>query len=187
MIESKTVYYEKGGPEHTEATLALAVDACTEVGIHDLVIASSSGRTALALQDAAGLNVTVVTIAYGQGEAGGNPMSEETRRELQARGYHVVSAAHALSGVERCLSTTFGGVYPAEIMAHTLRMIGRGTKVCVECSAMAADAGCIVGGAPVIAVGGSGGGADTAIVLRPEVSAKILKTKVDRFLCKPID
>ena len=40
---------------------------------------------------------------------------------------------------------------------------------------------------PVVAVAGSGAGADTAIVLRPEASSRILKTKVDRFICKPID
>ena len=41
--------------------------------------------------------------------------------------------------------------------------------------------------ATVVAVGGSGAGADTAIVLRPEASSRMLKTKVDRFICKPID
>ena len=43
-----------------------------------------------------------------------------------------------------------------------------------------------IGGEPIIAVAGSGGGADTALVLRPEVSSKILKTKIDRIICKPI-
>lgn len=186
-MEEKTTYFEKGGPQNTEQTLGLAVRAARELGINKLVIASGSGKTALALKDYKGLEVTIVTIAYGQKEAGHNPMPIEVRREIIERGFNLCTAAHALSGVERSLSTTFGGAYPAEIIAHSLRMIGRGTKVCVEISAMAADAGLVIGGEPVVAVAGSGGGADTAIVLRPEVSCKLLKTKVDRFICKPID
>ena len=52
---------------------------------------------------------------------------------------------------------------------------------------MAADAGYVTGGETVVAIGGTSGGADTAVVLRPEVSAKLLKTKIERFLCKPLD
>jgi len=43
-----------------------------------------------------------------------------------------------------------------------------------------------VGGEPVVAVAGSGSGADTVLVMRPEVSSKILKTKIDRIIAKPI-
>ena len=103
------------------------------------------------------------------------------------KGFHLCTAAHVLSGAERSLSNTFKGVYPVEIIAHTLRMFGQGTKVCVEISAMAADAGLIRTGEPVIAIGGTARGADTAVVLRPEVSYNILKTKIDRIICKPID
>lgn len=187
MLEEKITYFEKGGPDNTKTTLELAAATARRLGIKDIVVATSTGRTALALENTDGLNITVVTLAYGQKEAGENPMSEDVRRRLLDRGFKVCTAAHTLSGVERCLSNTFGGAYPAEIMAHTLRMIGRGTKVCVEVAAMAADAGYIKGGQPIVAVAGSGGGADTAIVMRPEVSSKILKTKVDRFICKPID
>ena len=51
---------------------------------------------------------------------------------------------------------------------------------------MAADGGYVVGGEPVVAVAGTGGGADTVLVLRPEVSSKILKTRIDRIIAKPI-
>ena len=54
-----------------------------------------------------------------------------------------------------------------EIVAHTLRRMGQGVKVAVEVSVMAADAGLIPTGGEVIAIGGSGKGADAAIVLKP--------------------
>lgn len=52
----------------------------------------------------------------------------------------------------------FHGVYPVEIIAAALRMFGQGTKVCVEVATMAADAGMIPSGEPVIVVGGTGPG-----------------------------
>ncbi len=95
----------------------------------------------------------------------------------------VVTATHVLSGAERGLSNRFTGVYPVEIIAHTLRMFGQGTKVCVECAVMALDAGAIQPG-PVVCVGGTGAGADTAWILRPAHAQNILDTKLDRLICK---
>lgn len=189
MIQEKITYFESAGRENTENTLKLAVEAARSLGISSIVISSTGGYTARMLDeiDHEGLSVTIVTHAYGQKEPGANPMPKEFRNELIKKGYNICTAAHALSGAERSLSTTFGGAYPVEIIAHTLRMLGQGMKVCVEICAMAADAGYIVGGEPVIAVGGTGRGVDTAVVLRPEVSSRILKTKIDRIICKPVE
>ncbi len=71
----------------------------------------------------------------------GNDMAEETRQALIHRGVPVVTAAHALSGAERALSGMSGGVFPVEIVAHTLRMLGQGVKVAVETATMVCDAG----------------------------------------------
>lgn len=51
-------------------------------------------------------------------------------------------------------------------MADTLRLFGQGTKVAVEVTVMAADGGALAGN-DIIAIGGSGHGADTALVLKP--------------------
>ena len=186
----KVTYFEKKGPENTEAALKLAVAAARELGIGKLVVATTGGNTPKMLADNIdheGLDITVIAYAYGQrGEPGSNPMPEELRQYLKDKGFHVHSAAHTLSGAERSLSTAFGGVYPVEIIAHTLRMFSQGTKVCVEIAAMAADGGYVVGGEQVIVVAGSGSGADTVLLMRPEVTSKILKTKIDCIICKPI-
>jgi hypothetical protein len=116
---------------------------------------------------------------------GKNDLLPETRKELIAKGVTVVTTAHALSAAERSFSTKFGGVYPTEIMAYTLRTFGQGTKVCVECAVMALDNDAIEFTKPVVSVGGTGGGVDTAMVLTPSFSASILDTKVHEILCKP--
>jgi len=92
-----------------------------------------------------------------------------------------------LSGAERSLSNKFGGVSPIEIMAYSLRMLGQGVKVCVEISTMALDGGMIPYGEDIIAIAGTGRGADTAITLRPAHGANILDTKIKEIICKPKD
>ena len=190
MIQDSSTYFERAGVENTRATLELAVEHAKKNGIDRIVIASTSGMTAQMMANDVehdGISIIIVTYAFGQKEPGVNPMPSKLREDLKGKGFHICTAAHALSGVERSLSTTFGGIYPAEIVANTLRMFGQGMKVCVEISAMAADAGFVTGGERIIAIGGTAEGADTAVVLRPEVSSKILKTKIDRIICKPVE
>ena len=190
MIRETIHYFEEKGRANTEATLKLAVETANALGIKHIVLATTGGDTAKMMADSIdheGITITAVTHAFGQAEPNTNPMSSELRRHLIEKGFNVCTAAHTLSGAERALSKTFSGVYPVEIIAHTLRMFGQGTKVCVEICAMAADAGFVMTGEPVVAVGGSGRGADTAMVLRPAVSSNILKTKIDRIICKPIE
>ena len=190
MIQDSSTYFERAGVENTRATLELAVEHARKNEIDRIVIASTSGMTAQMMANDVehdGISVIIVTYAFGQKEPGVNPMPSKLREDLKGKGFHICTAAHALSGVERSLSTTFGGIYPAEIVANTLRMFGQGMKVCVEISAMAADAGFVTGGERIIAIGGTAEGADTAVVLRPEVSSKILKTKIDRIICKPVE
>lgn len=78
------------------------------------------------------------------------------RQELEAMGVTVYVASHALSGAERGLSVKLGGFGPVEVAAHALRIIGRGVKVCVEISMMAADAGLVELHESIVAVAGTG-------------------------------
>jgi len=79
----------------------------------------------------------------------------------------VLVCSHALSGVGRSITNKFGGISQVEIIAYTLRLFGtEGLKVAVEVAVMAADAGLVPTDCEIIAVGGSGGGADTAVVLK---------------------
>ncbi len=177
--------FEQAGKENTQRTLELAVNTARERGISYLVLSSTEGYTAEQLPDTQGIQVVVVTTAYGSKAPNENRLSQEKRRQLEEKGYQVCTAGHALSGAERGLSSVFHGIYPLEIMAAALRMFGQGTKVCVEVATMAADAGRIPAGQPVVAVGGTGHGADTAVILRAAGSSHILDTKVEEILCKP--
>jgi hypothetical protein len=74
-----------------------------------------------------------------------------------------------------------------ELIANVLRLFGEGTKVCVEIALMAADAGLIPINRDVIAIGGTGGGADTALRIQPANAAKFFDLKVREIIAKPVN
>ena len=181
--------YEKISPDNTEPTLRIALERAARMST-DVILASSTGASAFAaLEMAKDIGFTgrivAITSVWGMGGPGKNPLSEEDRGRLEDAGVQIVTAGHALSGVERSLSGRFKGVYPTEIMAQTLKLLSEGVKVCVEIGVMAMDAGKAEYMRPVVAVGGTGRGCDTACVLTPSYSASIFETRVHEILCKP--
>ena len=183
------VTFNSTGLVNTDETLKIAVAYAKEHDC-DIVAATSTGDTIFKLKEVADSmefnnNIIAVRYVYGMKERGQNVMSDETYNELLEKGIKIVTAAHALSGAERGLSTKFQGVYPVEIVAGALRMLGQGTKVCVEIALMANDSGNITYGKPVVCIGGSSHGADTACVITPGYSACLMETKIHEILCKP--
>jgi hypothetical protein len=179
--------WEKAGPKNTVDTLKIALNACRTRGIEHIVIASNSGATvrkALEL-DVSGLSVSCITHHVGYRGPGVDEMSEDERAYLTSQGAKVLTTTHVLAGVDRALKNKFGGIYPPEIIANSLRMLGQGLKVCVEISIMALDAGLVPYGKQVVAVGGSGSGADTATIIVPEHSNNVFGLRVHEILCKP--
>ena len=181
--------FEKISPENTPVTLKIAFGRAKELST-DVVLSTTSGASALtAMELAADTDfkgrVIVVTHVWGMKSAGENELPEKERKKLEEAGAYIVTAAHALSGTERAISGKFGGIYPVEIMAHTLRMLSQGVKVCVEITTMALDAGALKSPYPVVALGGTGRGLDTACVITPGYSAKIFEVRVHEILCKP--
>ena len=184
------MYFNLPGPENTGETLKIAVREAMERQISYIVAATTTGATAFACAEEVRKQgykgkLICVTHVYGSRENGKNPLPEEDREKLKNQGVQFCTAAHALSGAERCLSRKFQGVYPVEMIAHTLRILGDGMKVCVEITAMALDAGLIPYGKQVIGVGGTGRGADTAVIITPSYTNAILGSRVNEILCKP--
>ena len=180
------MYFETSGRINTKNTASLALKAAKDLGIENIVVASNTGETALLFGGFQG-NIVCVTHAFGFLKPGENELTADMKLQLQGKGIKILTASHVLSGAERSLSNHFGGIYPVEIIANTLRMFGSGIKVCVEISAMALDAGLIPYGQPVIGIGGTLRGADTALILTPEYTSRILDTKIHEVICKPFN
>lgn len=188
MVIKEIVYFDRPGPQNTDAVVEAVKKRCKELGIKHIVVASNSGETALKLWNALkDEGVKIVSVAEHAGFSGGDEPSitREKRKELEEKGIEVLIASHALSGIGRSISNKFGGVTPVEIIAHTLRRIGQGIKVAVEISVMSADAGLIPTNAEIIAVGGSGGGADAAIVIKPAHMNNFFDLEIREIIAMP--
>ncbi|NLA04996.1 MAG: hypothetical protein GX881_04690 [Firmicutes bacterium] len=180
------MYWKEKGPVNTGATIEAALERAQELGIGTLVVASNSGATAEKLfGQAKNFQIVCVTHHVGFTGPGEDEMSAEMRASLKEKGVTVHTATHLLAGVERGLRNRFQGAYPSEIVASTLRLLGQGLKVCVEISVMALDAGLISHGEEIIALGGSGRGADTSCVIVPAHSNNFFDTTVKEIICRP--
>ena len=179
------MYFEHAGKTNTDEAIKLAIKTAKSRDIKTIVVASNSGTTAKLLINKGDFNIVCVPHVNGFVKPGENEMSPAARKELRDAGIEVLTTTHLLSGAERGISHKFGGAYPVEIIAHSLRMLGQGIKVCVETTVMALDAGLVPYGTPVIAIGGSGTGADTVAIITPSHANSIFETKIHEIICKP--
>ena len=179
------MFFDKPGKDNTEQTLKLAFDRGKELGLNEVVIASTIGNTAYkALEIFGGFRITVVTYHCGFKEPFKKVMNDDIKKDLKEKGVTIVSATHALSGVERSITKKYTGVYPVLLIADTLRLFGQGTKVAVEISIMAADAGALTGN-DIISIGGTARGADTALVIKPVNQSDLFDLRIREIVCKP--
>jgi len=187
-MKKTIVYFEKGGPENTAETLRLAKERADELGIKDIVVASTHGGTALKAADffdPKENNVVAVTICESFQDLGWTMKAEE-REKLEARGIKVLTCIHALGdNVGSAFTEKHGGYTPEIVVRETLYRFCQGMKVAVEIVLMAADAGLIPMNREVISIAGSGEGADTAIVVQPAYSRKFHELKIKEIIAKP--
>jgi hypothetical protein len=177
--------FDSPGPANTDDCVRLAHERAKELGLREVVVATNKGGTALKVLDTfGGFKVIAVNHHAGFREPWQVELPEETRIELERRCATVVVASHALSGIERAFRAKFQGLYPSELVAEVLRLFGQGTKVCVEVTLMAADAGAL-SGETIMAIGGTGTGADTAIVLTPAHQRNFFDLRIHEIVCKP--
>ncbi|MEM2947466.1 MAG: pyruvate kinase alpha/beta domain-containing protein [Candidatus Bathyarchaeia archaeon] len=185
-IERKVVYFKGAGKVNTDTLLDIVKEYAEKEGIRDIVVASTTGETgAKASKIFRSYNVVVVTHHVGFQKPGESELKEEFKKEILNNGGKIFAGTHALSSVERAIRKNFGTLQPLELIANVLRLMGEGTKVCVEIVLMAADAGLIPVDRDVIAMAGTGSGADTALRIQPANSASFFDLKIKEVIAKP--
>ena len=185
-IQVFTTYFGKPGKENTQRTLELAKKRAEELGIKTILVASTRGETGVKACEAfRGYDVVVVTHSTGFKEPNYQELTDENRAAIEAAGGKILTCQHTFGGVGRAVRKKLGTYQLEEIIAHTLRLFGEGMKVDVEISLMAADSGLVRTDEPVIAIAGTGRGADTAVVLKPANAQTFFDLKVLEVICKP--
>ena len=183
-MQGRTLYFQEPGQENTSATLQIARERAEALGIGQIVVASTHGYTAKCAKEAfAGLAVDIIAVSICAGfDDVGWTMSAEERAELEALGITVLTGLHSLGDD---VSDAFGVRAPNRIVRETLYCFCQGMKVAVEVAIMAADAGLLDMSKEVIAIAGTGEGADTAIVLKPAYARKFNQLEIREILAKP--
>jgi hypothetical protein len=185
-MEVKAVYFEEKGPANTEETLSIAKKRAEELGIKTIVVASTVGDVAVRAMDVfKGLRVIVVTHVTGMRQPDVQEFEEKNKKIVEEKGGIVLTATHALGGLSKAMRNRYNTFVLGEIIADALRIFGQGVKVVTEIAAMAADAGLVRTDEDIIAVAGSGRGADTAVVLKPAHTHNFFDMKIREILCKP--
>ena len=182
----ETVYFDGKGKEYTEETLLLAKKRADELGIKNIVIASYTGYAGvLASEMFKDYNLVVSAGMVGFTEPNVHRMQDENKEKIEANGGKIFYHLHSFGGLGRAVKQKFGPIQIDEIIAYTLRTFSQGVKVALEISCMACDAGLIKSEVHCVAIAGSGGGADTAVVLIPQNTHRFFDTKVLEIICKP--
>ena len=188
MAERQAVctYFSDTGASNTERCLALARERADELGIQHIVVASTSGQSGLhATEHMRGLHLVVVSHSSGFRGPNIEEFQPELRRAIEEAGARVLTTQHAFGGVGRAIRRKLGTYQIDEVMAFVLRTFCDGVKVACEITLMAADAGLIPASREVIAIGGTGQGLDSAMVLRSANSQDYFDLRVLEVICKP--
>jgi hypothetical protein len=185
-VRTSCVYFAQTGPANTSRTLELASARARELGIRKVLVATTRGTTGLkAAQLFQDLEVIVVSHSTGFGGPDTQELTSENREAIEAAGAKILTCQHAFGGVGRAVRMKMGSYQIDEIMAFTLRTFCEGIKVAAEMSLMAADAGLVRTDEPVIAVAGTGGGADTAAILKPSNAQTFFDLRFLELICMP--
>ena len=189
MSEENVKYFAKGGPNCTTDALNIAKRYTEAHEIRTILVASTRGQTgvdACKVFPPSEYNIVVITHHAGFRSPGTLELTQESIEQIEKQGGKVLITSHALSGIERAIRKDLNTWMPLELFAMVLRLFGEGTKVCVEITVMAADANLIpMDGSDIIAIGGTGRGADTVWVLTPAHSNSFFDMKLKKLLCKP--
>ena len=191
FVTKNIYYFDAPGPVNTGDAAKMAVARAKEFGCRKLVVASTSGSTALRfLEEVQGTGITLVVVTHVVGfvKPGVWEFSADAAARLRSAGAVVVTGTHALSGLERALSRSqkVGGGSRTEAIAEALRkVVAVGLKVAVECVLIAADQGILAPDEEVVAVGGTASGADTVCVIRPAHTSSFFDLQVREIVAMP--
>jgi len=183
----QTQYFDSPGKENTDACVEIAASAVAG-GYKHIVVATTSGETAVTMAERLRdkeLNLVVVTHSAGFKAPNHSELLQEKRDKILSMRGKIYTGTILTHSIETSFSQKFNGLYPTMIVAQSLRRFGEGVKVCCEIVMEACDAGLLAEYEEVIAVAGTGRGADTVCIIKSACSKRFLELKVLEILAKP--
>ena len=170
MIKRQVYYFEEPGEANTESVIEAVAERLEAGDIKKVVIASTSGETAAkfarSLKGKAEL-VCVSEAPFRQEWGEKWPcLKQKYRKELERLGVAIIDHAPYVFHSSVLDAARWSDAFPERLVKETLYCFGQGMKVAVEVALTGVSCGKLTPFEDVIGVGGSGKGADTAIVVR---------------------
>jgi uncharacterized protein len=185
MPAVEVLYYDRPGPINTDDTLRVAAKRALQLGIKQVVVASSHGDTAIKAREAFAKQVSVLAVTISDAfQKEGWIMGDDERRRVQEAGVQVLTTMHTL-GDDVSEAVVGQGWAPNRVVRETLYRFSQGMKVAIEVALMAAESGLVDMDSDLIAIAGTDGGADTAVVLKPTYSRFFGQLKIREILAMP--
>ena len=170
MQRVEVTYFDKtsdSDPERiTEETLRLAKRRADELAITQFVIASSTGLVAKKALDLLADKTLVLIGETREWYEKGFP------KELESKGVRMIFSHEVKYNYANDVQAAF-------------RRLSEGAKVCPEIVMIAADRELIPIGKEVVAIAGTGSGADTSMVIVSAKSKNFRELKIRELICKP--
>ncbi|MVB11603.1 Pyruvate kinase, alpha/beta domain [Caprobacter fermentans] len=165
-MNNQICYFEKPGKSNTENVFKIVKEYALAHHMNEIVLASTTGQTALLAADYfhdSGIKIIAVGV-----DTFGWSQSEEAKNELRKKQIQAVPCVH----------------YFEQDTANALRSFSQGTKVAFEIAQAAMENGLLSDINQIIAIGGTGFGSDTALILKSNGNQNP-KFDVIRILCMP--
>lgn len=166
VMNNQICYFEKPGKSNTENVFKIVKEYAFVHHVNEIVLASTTGQTALLAADYFhDLGMKIIAVGV---DTFGWSQSEETKNELRKRQIQAVPCVHFFE----------------QDTANALRSFSQGTKVAFEIAETAMENDLLSDISQIIAIGGTGFGSDTALVLKSN-GKQNPKFDVIRILCMP--
>ena len=177
VVKRQVYYFSEPGEENTRWVIEAVSQRLEAGGIGKVIIASTSGKTAVefarTLKGKAEL-ICVSEAPYRREWGEQWPcLKQSFRRELEKLEVAVIDRAPYVLHSSVLEAARWPSTSPERLVKETLYSFGQGMKVAVEVALTAVSCGYVTPYEDVIGVGGSGKGADTAIVLRATYPASL--------------
>ncbi|HFB07076.1 MAG TPA: hypothetical protein ENJ92_01385 [Chloroflexi bacterium] len=177
MVKRQVYYFDEAGEQNTQGVIEAVSHRLEVGGIKQVIIASTSGETAAAF--ARSLNgkaeLFCVSEAPYRREWGEEwpCLKQEFRQELESFGVTIMEKVPYIFHSSVVEAARWSDTSPERLVKETLYCFGQGMKVAVDVALTAVSCGYVAPYQDVIGVGGSGKGADTAIILRATYPASL--------------
>ena len=177
MVKRQVYYFDEPGEENTRLVIEAVSQRLEDGGTSKVIIASTSGKTAVefarSLEGKAEL-ICVSESPYRREWGEEWPcLKQEFGQELERLGVITVDKVPYVLHNSVFEAARWPSDFPERLVRETLYSFGQGLKVAVEVALTAVSCGYLTPYEDVIGVGGSGKGADTAIVLRATYPASM--------------